>query len=174
MGQEIVEIFTSMPWYIILPLCLGVVFLFIECFIPGFGFFGVSGLVCLVGGIIANAVITKSIAQTLFLIALFIIVLFILFLIFIRSAKYGLLSKTPFIEKRTAVPKDYGYENKNKLRSLIGQRGVATTTFVPSGRFMIDDDIYEGTTRGEPLEKDCIIKVIDVEGDKIIIEKVEV
>ena len=61
MGQEIAEIFTSMPWYIILPLCLGVVFLFIECFIPGFGFFGVSGLVCLVGGIIANAVITKDV-----------------------------------------------------------------------------------------------------------------
>ena len=69
-------------------------FLFIECFIPDFGFFGITGLVCLVGGIVANAVLTKSIAQTLFLIALFAVVLFILFLIFIRSAKYGLIKAT--------------------------------------------------------------------------------
>ena len=174
MGQEIAEIFTSMPWYIILPLCLGVLFLFIECFIPDFGFFGITGLVCLVGGIIANAVLTKSIAQTLFLIALFTVVLFILFLIFIRSAKYGLISKTPFVETKTAVPIDYADKNKNKYKDLIGQRGVAITPFTPSGKFMIDDQVYDGITRGEALDKDCVIKVIDVEGNKIEIEKVEV
>ncbi len=174
MGQEIAEIFTSMPWYIILPLCVGVILLFIECFVPGFGFFGISGLMCLVGGIVANGIITKSIVQTLFLISLFIVVIFILFLIFIRSAKYGLISKTPFVEKHTAVPRDYADKNKNKLKDLIGQRGIAITPFTPSGKFMIDDQIYDGITRGEALDKDCVIKVIDVEGNKIEIEKVEV
>lgn len=173
MGQEIVDVFTSMPWYIILPLCIGVILIFIECFVPGFGFFGISGLTCLVGGIIANGIITKSIVQTLFLIALFTVVLFIIFLIFVRSAKYGLLSKTPLVETHTAVPKDYADKNKNKLNNLIGQRGVTITPFTPSGKFEIDNKIYDGITQGEALDKNCVIKVIDVEGNKIEIEKVE-
>ena len=57
---------------------------------------------------------------------------------------------------------------------MVGQRGVAVTPFTPSGKFMIDDKIYEGMTRGEPLDKNDVIKVSDVEGNKIVIEKVEV
>lgn len=174
MWQEIVEAFTTMQWYIILPLCLGVILLVIECFVPGFGFFGISGIVCLVGAIIANAVLTKSIAQTLFLIALLFVFIFLLILIFIRSARFGLISKTPFVEKKTAVPRDYADKSKDKNRSLVGQRGVAVTPFTPSGKFMIDDKIYEGMTRGEPLDKNDVVKVSDVEGNKIVIEKVEV
>lgn len=174
MWQEIAQVFTSMQWYIIVPLCLGVVLLVIECFVPGFGFWGISGLMCLAGGIIANGVLTKSIAATLFLIALFIVIILILFLIFVRSARYGLISKTPFIERKTAVPKDYADKNKNKFKDLIGQRGVAVTPFTPSGKFMIDDKVYDGITKGEALEKNDIIKVTDVEGNKIEIEKVEV
>lgn len=172
MWEEIVQAFTSMQWYIILPLCLGVVLLVIECFVPGFGFFGISGIVCLVGAIIANAVLTKSVAHTLFLIALLFVFIFLLFLIFIRSARFGLISKTPFVEKKTAVPKDF--VEKDETKKLIGQRGVATTPFTPSGRFMIDDKVYEATTRGEPLERNDVVKVSEVEGNKIIVEKVEV
>ncbi len=172
MWEEIVQAFTSMQWYIILPLCLGVVLLVIECFVPGFGFFGISGIVCLVGAIIANAVLTKSVVHTLFLIALLFVFIFLLFLIFIRSARFGLISKTPFVEKKTAVPKDF--VEKDETKKLIGQRGVATTPFTPSGRFMIDDKVYEATTRGEPLERNDVVKVSEVEGNKIIVEKVEV
>ena len=57
---------------------------------------------------------------------------------------------------------------------MVGQRGVAVTPFTPSGKFMIDDKIYEGMTRGEPLDKNDVVKVSDVEGNKIVIEKVEV
>lgn len=172
MWEEIVQAFTSMQWYIILPLCLGVVLLVIECFVPGFGFFGISGIVCLVGAIIANAVLIKSIAQTLFLIALLLVFIFLLFLIFIRSARFGLISKTPLVEKKTAVPKDY--VEKDEAKKLLGQRGVAITPFTPSGKFMIDDKVYEGITRGEPLDKNDVVKVSEVEGNKVIVEKVEV
>ena len=109
-----------------------------------------------------------------FLVVLFFIVILILFLVFIRSARFGLISKTPFVEKRTAVPKDFADKDKNSYKVLIRQRGVAMTDFTPSGRFMIDDKIYDGITKGESLDKNNVIKVIDVEGNKIIVEKVEV
>ncbi len=174
MWQEIVNAFVTMQWYIYVPLIVGVVFLFIECLVPGFGFFGITGLIAIAGAIIANGILTKSVASSLFLVVLFFIVILILFLVFIRSARFGLISKTPFIEKRTAVPKDFADKNKNSYKVLIGQRGVAMTDFTPSGRFMIDDKIYDGITKGESLDKNNVIKVIDVEGNKIIVEKVEV
>ncbi len=174
MWQEIVDAFASMQWYIILPLCLGVVLLIAECFFLDFGILGISGLVLIAGGIIANAILVGSIAQTIFLVVLFVVIILILFLLFVRSAKYGILSKTPFIEKETAVPVDFADKDKNILAKLIGQRGVAITDFTPSGKFIIDDKTYDGITRGEALEKNDIIKVIDVDGNRIIIEKVEV
>lgn len=173
-GQEIAKVFTSMQWFVILLLCIGVVLLFVECFIPDFGACGICGIVSLVGGIIAHAIVSKSVVQVLFLIVLFAIVILILILIFIRSARFGLISKSPIVLKQAAVPTDFADKNKNQLTGLIGKLGVTKTSFNPSGKFVIDDVIYEGTTNGEPLDLGDNIKVVDVEGNKIIIQKVEV
>ena len=56
MWAELSQIFTSMEWYVILMLCVGVLFVFIEFFLPGFGFFGISGLACIAAGIVTHAV----------------------------------------------------------------------------------------------------------------------
>lgn len=172
MWESIAEVFTTMQWYIILPLCLSIVLLLIECFVPGFGFFGISSLVCAAGGIIAHGILNVGV-RALLLVLLFIIILSVFFLIFIRSARFGLISKTPLVENKTAVAKDYADKNTNDLKGLIGQRGVTTTPLRPSGKFMIDNNIYEGTTGGKMLEKGTIIKILDVEGVKIKVEKVE-
>ena len=174
MWEEIVFMFTNMQWYIYVPLIIGVVLLIIECFVPGFGVFGISGLVVLAGSIIAQGVLHQSVAQVLFLASIAIVIVFILFLIFIRSARFGLISKSPFIEKRTAVSADYNDKNKNELKYLLGKKGVSITSMKPTGKFLIDDKQYEGITAGEPIEKGDIIKVIDVEGVKIKVERVEV
>jgi membrane-bound ClpP family serine protease len=65
-------------------------------------------------------------------------------------------------------------KNKNELKKLIGQRGIATTEFKPCGKFMIDNNVYEGITGGSQIDKDAIIKITNVEGSKIIVEKEEV
>jgi len=174
MWQEIVQMFATMQWYIYVPLIVGILLLVAECFIPGFGVAGVSGLVCLVGAIVAQGVLYGSVAQILFLSSVCIIMVLLLFIIFIRSARFGLVSKTPFIQHKTAVPIDYDDKNKNELKGLVGQCGVAITPKRPTGKFMIDDKVYEGITAGEPIDKNDVVKVVDVEGIKIKIEKVEV
>lgn len=170
MWEEIIIMFNTMQWYIYIPLILGVVLLVVESYVPGFGIFGISGFACLIGAIVAQGVLYGSAAQVLFLISLSILAVLLVFFIFLRSARYGVLSRTPFIETRTDIPVD----EKNELNMLIGQRGVAITPLRPSGKFMIDDKVYEGITAGEPVDKDDIVKVVVVEGNKIKIEKVEV
>ena len=172
MWAEFTQIFTSMQWYVILLLCLGLLLMFVEFFIPGFGFFGVSGLTLIAGGIITHAVLTKSIVQVLGLLLIFSLVLIIMFLLFIRSAKYGLLGKTPFVEKSTAVP--LNYDKQSEFKNLIGKIGVAITPLRPTGKFVINDKVYEGINKDAGLiEKGEHLKVVEVEGIKIIVEKVE-
>lgn len=173
-SQEVGELFTGMRWFVIVPLCLGLVLVVAECFIPGFGVCGISGLVCIAGGIVANAVVTKSIVQTLFLVVVFVILIFVIFLILVRSARFGVISKTPFVEQKTAVPKSYVEDDEKRLSALIGKTGTAITAFMPSGKFMIDNVVYQGITQGMALDKGDKIVVIAIEGDKIIIEKLEV
>lgn len=170
MWEELAQLFTSMQWYVILMLCVGLVLLFIELFIPGFGVFGISGLVCIAGGIVTHAVITQSIVQVLGLILIFSLIIIILFLILIRSARYGLLGKTPFVENKTAVP--VNYQNQSEFAFLVGKAGVAVTDMRPAGKILIDDKVYEGIEKNaDMVEKGERIKVVEVEGIKIVVEK---
>src|SRR5574344_1934939 len=121
MWEEIVLMFSTMQWYIYVPLILGVILLVIECFVPGFGFFGISGFACIIGAIVAQGVLYKSVVQILFLISRTILA----FLIILRSARFGIIGKTPFVQNKTAIPVDY--DKKNELKWLIGQRGVVVT-----------------------------------------------
>lgn len=173
-GDEIGNLFSSMQWFVIVPLCIGLLLLIAECFIPGFGVCGILGLVCVAGGIIANAIVTKSIVQTLFLVLIFLVLIFVIFLILVRSARFGVISKSPLVQQKTAVPSDFIEKNEERLNALIGKIGTATTPFIPCGKFSLDDVIYDGITRGEALDKGDRIKVVEIEGDKIIVEKVEV
>jgi membrane-bound serine protease (ClpP class) len=159
MWEEIVLMFNTMQWYI---------------YVPGFGVFGISGFASIIGAIVAQGVLYQSIAQVLFLISITILAVLLIFLIFLRSARFGIIGKSPFVQNKTAVPVDYDSKNKNELKWLIGQRGVVITPLRPSGKFMVDDKVFEGITAGEPIDKDEIIKVVDVEGTKIKVEKVEV
>ena len=52
--MEFVEIFTQMHWVPALLLILGLVFIVIELFVPGFGFFGISGSLSLIAGVIVR------------------------------------------------------------------------------------------------------------------------
>ncbi len=174
MWEEIVLMFNTMQWYIYVPLIIGVVLLVIDVLLSGFGVFGISGFASIIGAIVAQGVLYQSIAQVLFLISITILAVLLIFLIFLRSARFGIIGKSPFVQNKTAVPVDYDSKNKNELKWLIGQRGVVITPLRPSGKFMVDDKVFEGITAGEPIDKDEIIKVVDVEGTKIKVEKVEV
>ena len=124
--MEFVEIFTQMSWVVIALLSVGAIFIIIEAFVPGFGFFGITGSVALIAGVIVricdglNA--TQSIALSLFVLVFFVIA----GMIMVGSARYGLLGKTGLFERRTSIAEDYNEVSK-KYKKLIGKSGKAIT-----------------------------------------------
>ena len=70
----------------------------------------------------------------------------------------------------TQLKKDKGYIAATDRASLLGREGVAVTKLRPSGMIEVDHEKIDAVTSGEFIEKDSRIKIIRVEGRKIIVK----
>ncbi|MGC4022648.1 MAG: NfeD family protein [Cyclobacteriaceae bacterium] len=57
-----------------------------------------------------------------------------------------------------------GYSVNASSKELIGKKGIAYTVLRPSGKVMIEDQVYDAFTRGEYIQKGEPIEVIGTEG----------
>ncbi len=169
---EFVSLFTNMHWVVILLLSFGVVLCIVEAAVPGFGVFGLLGIACEVAGIIVHAVVSGSVLQVFILLILLVLVTCLLFLLFIRSAKHGLLAKSALVENRPSIPKDYKEKTEKELKTLIGQEGLTLTSCRPVGKIRIGENTYEAQAKSSIINKGCVIKVIAIEDARIIIDRI--
>lgn len=69
--------------------------------------------------------------------------------------------------------KDEGFNAASfRKESMLGKKGVAYTNLRPSGKVMIDDDVYDAFTRGNYIERDATIEVISEEGTSLKVKQV--
>ena len=168
-----VALFTEMSWIVILLLCLGFVLCFIEAIVPGFGIFGILGMACEGAGIILHAVTTGSAVQAIILFFLVLIVMGIVFLIFLHSARSGLLAKSAIVENASSLPENYGQKQKEALGTLVGKEGITVCDCKPLGKMQIDNAIFEVETTGEFIAKGTPVKIVQIVDAKVIIIKKE-
>lgn len=71
------------------------------------------------------------------------------------------------------VKADAGYIATGKHELLLGREGVASTPLRPSGTGLIDGRRVNVAADGEFIEKDCRIKVVEVEGNRVVVRKTE-
>lgn len=169
---EVGSLFTQMHWAVITLLALGVVFCIIESIVPGFGIFGILGIMCEMGAVIIHAIVSGSAIQVFFLILLVLLVTGLLFLLFVHSAKYGLLAKSAIVENKSAIPTDYKEKAEKELKVLIGQEGLALTECRPVGKIRIGENTYEAQAKGLLIQKGEVVKVVAIEDARIMIDKI--
>ena len=168
--MEFVEIFTGMSWIPALLLSLGLLFLIVEVFIPGFGFFGVTGILLLIAGIIVRIVDGLNIVQSLTLILLVLGVLIIAFLLMVNSARHGLLGRTGLFETKSSIRQDYDKVDKN-LSKLVGQSGRAVGVLNIGGKAKIKGKIYDVVSVNSYIEDGAHIKVVEIRDNTIMVRK---
>ncbi len=59
------------------------------------------------------------------------------------------------------------------LKRLTGKEGIAITTLRPSGKAEVNGKKLNVITRGEYVDSNTKIKIISVEGNKIVVEAVD-
>ena len=66
-----------------------------------------------------------------------------------------------------------GYIGTGEHDGLVGKEGVAFTPLRPSGTGVIDGRRVNVAADGEYIEKDSPIKVVEVEGNRVVVRKVD-
>lgn len=78
------------------------------------------------------------------------------------------------ITLKDRLTKSKGYTSVNKeYEALIGENGVTRSVLRPVGTVTIHGKNYSAITNGEWLEKDTEIKVVSVDGTRILVKKIE-
>ncbi len=172
MFTQLCSVFQGDTYVAIILLVLGMACLLVEGFIPGFGFFGIAGLVLTVTGLTLQIIIGESFMQTLIIIISVLVFVLLVILVFIRSAKYGLLKKSPLINDQTAVPVDYG-EDENNYGYLLGAKGRLVSPCKPAGKAEINGEVYSVISETEYLYVNTEVEVDYVEGSSIYVKKVD-
>ena len=136
--------------------------LLIEIIIPG-GIIGIIGLICIVTGVVLgflqSAVLGFALSSGVLVLG---VIVFNLWVKFFPKTSIG---KEIFLDKDA---KDWqGYEKSNK--ELLGLSGITHTALRPSGLAVINDQRVDVVTQGELIDKGEPIKVLEVEGNRIVV-----
>jgi len=162
----------------ILLFILGLILLLAEIFIiPGFGITGISGITLILVSIflallgsdpfldmrsVSMAIIQISASMVAALIGIFFLAKFL--------PKTSAFSRLVLAETQNA---DKGFVSFPSDTNLIGKTGIAFTTLRPGGTALIDDKKVDVVADSEYIEKDKKIKVIRVEGIKVVVTAVK-
>ena len=110
----------------IVLLIAGFILVGIEMVVPGFGAPGISGIVCLIGGIILTA---KNIEEGLTMTVIVVVILAVMMTVAMVFLKHV---KSPIILD-TEIKSNKGYISISDMEYLVGKEGTAVTDLRPAG-----------------------------------------
>jgi membrane-bound serine protease (ClpP class) len=158
---------------------LGVILLLLEIFvIPGFAITGVIGIILIIGSIflslvgnnlpywdsaaVSRAAIQLSVSLVLSFILIYIIAKFL--------PKSSVFSRLILSNEEKA---DQGFVSYPSIKELVGMEGIALTTLRPAGSAEINGQRYDVVADWEYIPKGNKVKVIRVEGIKVVVKELK-
>ncbi|MBV7273591.1 NfeD family protein [Clostridium thailandense] len=166
--MELVNFLSSISWIAFLCFGFGFLLVIVEMFHPGFGFPGISGGILLIIGVILTA---TSVMEVLILLAVIISVLGIALTLVLKSATKGRLSKILILHE--TQKKEAGYTGTEDLKYFIDQEGITITILRPAGIAEFNGIKLDVVSEGEFISKDKKVKIIKVEGRRIVVRQIE-
>lgn len=149
-------------------LAAGLILLAVESFIPGFGIFGISGILCLLGALYLALGAT---AQAAALVGGLLLMLVVLGWWLVRRGPGSWLGRHVTLHLRSTAAR--GYTGQVERKDLLGRKGITQTVLRPSGRALIDGELVDVITEGEFYEPGTAIKVVSVTGGRTVVRKEE-
>lgn len=149
-------------------LVLGFVLLLIEVFVPGFGIFGIGGIICLGSSVYflwgSSGVVLYLIAG---IIAAMVVIVFLIVKFLPQNPLWNVM-----VLKNQQKTQD-GYSSSANYKRYLGKHGKALTPFRPSGTALIEGERVDVVTEGEFLSAGVELVVVKVEGSRIIVREVK-
>ena len=167
-------------WEIIM-FFVGVILLILEVFvIPGFGVAGIGGILLMVAALILVMLnndffdfsfvngdeIVKAAAATL---SGLLASILLMFFGGVRLTQTAVFKK---ISLEDTQQKSEGYTSNFNQHSYLGMKGTTYTVLRPSGKIFVDGELKDAFTRGEFIEKDKRVEVIDESGTSLKVKEI--
>ncbi|UCD58846.1 MAG: nodulation protein NfeD [Candidatus Hydrogenedentota bacterium] len=144
--------------------------------VPGFGVTGISGIFCILAGVYL-ALVRRPIPQfswdyhmlnTALGTFIFVVVAVAVGTVIIWKMFPDSKLKKLMVLSTSEYAKD-GYTASESLESLVGQPGRSLSHLRPAGRALIRGEPLEVQTEGEFIEKDRVLRVVKVVGNKVFV-----
>ncbi len=146
---------------------VGLVLICLEVFVPG-GILGTIGFLLIVSSIWVAFVQLGSVAGSYFLVSGLVLAMVSLYAVMRFGTKTG-LSRKLFLQ---STERGFRATSEN-LEHLKGKTGVSLTTLRPSGKALIEGRKVNVVTEGVFLPRDCKIKVVMLEGNRVVVRKID-
>lgn len=166
----------------ILAFVIGIILLVVEFFvIPGFGVFGVAGIVLTLGGLVLGMLPNEALdfewvpSSQLFsaLLTVILAALAAVGLVFWLTPKVNEWGAFKHLTLATTQDRSQGYTATVYSENLVGKIGTVHSRLRPSGKVELDGEIFDAYSRGDFLEKGQAIEVISTEGTSLRVKKWE-
>ncbi len=164
----------------IIALFIGVILIMVEIFVlPGFGVAGIAGIALTVGSMILVMINNdffnfEMVPMSEILMASFSILggitggVMLLFFGGVRLTQSNFFKRISLTD--TQAQSD-GYTSNFNTGDLVGKTGTAYTVLRPSGKIMIEDQLYDAFSRGDYIEKGDTVTVLEIEGSTLKVRK---
>jgi membrane-bound serine protease (ClpP class) len=165
----------------IIALFVGILLLLAEVFIiPGFGIAGISGIILTVTSLVLIMLNNDFFNFDFVPMGDIVVALFAalggisggLLLLFFGGARLADSKAFKRIALTDTQNSSEGYTVNATAPMLVGKRGTAYTILRPSGKVMIDQQMYDAFTRGEFIDKGEPVEVLGTEGVTLRVRKI--
>lgn len=168
-------------WEIIL-FFVGLGLIVVEVFVlPGFGIAGISGLFLTIGSLIIMMVnndafdfefvaadrLLKAVLATIAGMLGSLVVIFAGGLRFANSKAFSRIALEDIQDSKQ------GYTANYRAETFVGKKGTAYTVLRPSGKILLEGEIYDAYTRGDYIEQGTKIVVVDDRGSSFKVKTEE-
>ena len=155
---------------IIVCFLLGVGFLIVEAFMPGFGAPGITGVVLQVITVALTWAWHGHVAA-LGMLLIILSVLAIAISMSLRSVANGKLSKSRIILRDTES-NEAGYRSTQDTEIFLGREGETTTVLRPTGMAEFDGVKLNVISEGEFIPAGVKVRIVRVEGSRILVHTI--
>ena len=149
-----------LPWIIILAM-LGLLLLFVEILMPGFGLFGILGTISLLGSLVAAF---KLYGMVVFLVMLACSIL-VFAIMFVFAKKSGLYNKVILRDRQ----EEKGFD-ESTLQGLLGKVGLTQTDLRPFGVAEFDGQMVDVCSTGEFIDRGTEVQVVQITGKTVTVK----
>lgn len=148
----------------IVLLVMGFLLIAVEILVPGFGLPGISGIVCLIAGIIMTA---DTVEQGLTITVIVTVLLAVMMTVMMAVLKKV---KPPLILE-DELKAESGYLNVSDLEYLVGKEGVASTDLKPAGKCNVDGVEFDVRAESRYIVRGTKVKISCIHENTIMIRE---